>query len=283
MQKIIDIRFRPPIGTFLQMAMFKNTERTASMARAAGIKLAPSVEKRSLDLLIQEMDSLGKYIGFVEGLKRGDRAWGWIENDEIDEIVKKYPERFIGIGGIDGGDRGKALEDIDRCIQEFGFKGIAMEPTNHKEPMRADDRRLYPLYSKCADLGIPVFLLLGGNIGRDVSDTDPAHVDRVAADMPELKIVVHHGAWPWVSQVLQVCYRRPNVYLSADMYLFFPGGDQYVRAINTFLGERFLYATAYPFGGDTVVYYREFLKLGIKEEVRDNVLYKNAENLLKLK
>ena len=34
-----------------------------------------------------------------------------------------------------------------------------------------------------------------------------------------MKIVVSHGGWPWVHQMLHIAFRRPNVYLSPDQYL----------------------------------------------------------------
>ena len=61
--------------------------------------------------------------------------------------------------------------------------------------------------------------MAGGNGGPDLSYSDPVHVDRVAADFPALPIVVSHGGWPWVHQILHVAYRRQNVHVSPDMYL----------------------------------------------------------------
>lgn len=282
MRKIIDVRFRPPLGSFLNMTMYKNKERSSGMTKAMGMEMAPSVLKESMDLLIKEMDSIGNYRGCVSGIKRGvDRAWGWIENEEIYEMVKKYPDRFIGVGAIDATNRSKALEDVERCIRQFGFKAIVIEPGTHKDGMYADDRRLYPVYEKCIELGVPVFLLAGGNAGPDVSYTDPVHVEHVAVDMPELKLVIVHGAWPWVTQVLHVTFRRPNIYLSADMYITLPGGSQYIEAVNTYLSDRFLYSASYPFG-PIVGYFERFMRLGIKDEYLDKILYQNAAKLLKL-
>ncbi len=281
MTKIIDVRLRPPAGGFLKNSMYKDKERTAHLGRE--FPLPPSVLKESMDLLIKEMDSLGNYIGCVTGIKRGnDPVSGWIENKEIYEIVKKYPGRFLGIGAIDASNRRKALDDVDQCVNEYGFKTIIIEPGFHKTPMYADDRRLYPVYSRCADMGIPVFLLVGGNNGPDISYTDPVYVEHVAQDMPDLKIVINHGAWPWVPQVLQVARRWTNIYLSADLYLTFPGTNEYIEAVNVFLGDRFFYGTGYPFA-PLVDYFEKFKKLGIKEEFMDNVLYKNLERLLQLK
>jgi predicted TIM-barrel fold metal-dependent hydrolase len=282
MRRIIDVRFRPPLGSFLRSTMYKDKSRTAKMTAAMGMEMAPSTIQESMELLAAEMDGLGNYVGCVSGSKRGiDRAWGWIENQDVFEMVQQYPDRFLGVGTLDASDTGAALEDLEACVSRFRFKAIAIEPGTHRENMYADDRRLYPIYERCVELGVPVLLLAGGNAGPDITYSDPVHVERVAIDMPRLKIVVLHGAWPWVTQILHIAFRRPNVFLSADMYLTMPGGSQYIEAINGYLSERYLYGTSYPFG-PVVGYFERFQRLGIQERHMDKVLYQNAEKLLGL-
>ncbi len=66
--------------------------------------------------------------------------------------------------------------------------------------------------------------------------------------------------------------------MSPDVYLFAPGGQAYVDAIN-WLPKRFVYASAYSFFGvdDSV---RDTLKLPIKDEALEDYMYRNAEALL---
>jgi len=283
MLKVIDVRFRPPLGSFLKMTMYRNKERTARMVQAMGLEMAPSTEKESMDLLIQEMDSIGRYIGCVAALKRGvDPAWGWIENQEVYEMVQQFPERLVGFGTVDSNDGQKALEDVDRCINEYGFKAIIIEPGTQTIPMYADDRRLYPIYARCAALGVPVFILAGGNAGPDVSYSDPVHIEHVAIDMPELKVVVLHGAWPWVTHIVHIAFRRPNIYISPDMYVAFPGNDVLIQAANTYLSDRLVYGTSYPFA-PLDGYFEKYQTLGIKQEYLPKVLYENASKLLNIK
>ena len=78
--------------------------------------MAPSVVKaESLEMLLQEMESVGDYMGCVTGVRRGEGVE--VGNAEISEIVRRYPRRFIGIGGIDIGDRRKACDEIDKCVR----------------------------------------------------------------------------------------------------------------------------------------------------------------------
>jgi predicted TIM-barrel fold metal-dependent hydrolase len=84
-----------------------------------------------------------------------------------------------------------------------------------------------------------------------------------------------------VTQILHIAFRRPNLYLSADMYLTMPGSAPYIEAINSYLGDRYLYGTSYPFG-PVAGYYERFLRLGIRDAVLEKVLHGNAERLLRL-
>jgi predicted TIM-barrel fold metal-dependent hydrolase len=124
--------------------------------------------------------------------------------------------------------------------------------------------------------------MAGGNAGPDLSYSFPVHFDRVAGDFPQLKLVVSHGGWPWVSEILHVAFRRSNVYVSPDMYLHeAPGWEEYLKAANGFLADRFLYASCYPLA--PVKEYAEwFLRLPLKPETRERALWKNAAELLGL-
>jgi hypothetical protein len=88
--------------------------------------------------------------------------------------------------------------------------------------------------------------MAGGNAGPDLTFSHPVQVDRLADRHPKLQIIAAHGSWPWVTEILGVAFRRTNVWVSPDMYLFLPGGQMYVEAANGYLQDRFLFGTAYP-------------------------------------
>ena len=94
---------------------------------------------------------------------------------------------------------------------------------------------------------LPFILSAGGNIGPDCSYTLPVCLDRVARDFPKLNMVVAHGGWPWITAILHVAFRRGNVYVSPDMYELMPGNEAYAAAMNSYLSERYVYASSYPF------------------------------------
>jgi len=276
---IIDFRLRPPVAGFLKMALYTETERRDKITRIHGFEPAPSVREKSMTLLLAEMDAAGVTTGVVIGRNSG--RYGSLSNDDVAAIVEAHPGRFVGTASIDPANRRTASEQISSAIKA-GFRAINIEPGSYPLPLMVDDRRLYPIYAQCEDAGVPVIIMAGGSAGPDLSYTEPVHLDRVAADFPALKIVVSHGGWPWVHQVLHIAFRRPNVYLSPDQYLAnMAGMDDYVRAADGFLADRFLYASSYPF---TPVdgYAAWFKKLPIRPESMEKILFRNAAKLLRI-
>ena len=261
------------------MALYTEIERRDRTTRIHGFEPAPSARQKSMTLLLQEMDTAGVTIGVVIGRHSG--RYGSISNDDVAAIVAAHPGRFVGAASIDPTNRKQAAAEIAVAIKA-GFRAINIEPGAYAQPLLVDDRRLYPIYAQCEDADIPVIIMAGGSAGPDLSYTAPVHLDRVASDFPHMKIVVSHGGWPWVHQMLHIAFRRPNVYLSPDQYLAnMPGMDDYVQAADGFLADRFLYASSYPF--TPVKDYAEwFRKLPIKEESMQKLLYRNAARLLRI-
>ena len=278
---IIDFRLRPPARGFLNLSLFRDVQRSARMSRCFGMDQAPSTTQRSPELLLQEMDAAGIDCGVVPG-RRAHAFLGNVSNEDICAILQDYPNRFIGVAGIDPSDKYKAVDEIDRFVVNGPLKGVGIEPGLLPVPMYPNDRRIYPIYEKCEAEGIPLLLMAGGGNGPDAGYSAPMIIDQIAADFPKLTIINTHGGYPWVTEILFVAYRRPNVYICPDMYLFNqPGWQDYVTAANFALQDRFLFGTAYPFI-PLEAGVEHFKKLPFKPEVLPKVLYQNAVRALKL-
>ncbi len=276
--KIFDFRLRPPSPGFVAGALY---ERDGALAQIFGPQLpfepAPSVRERSFEKLFGEMDAAGVERGLVLG--RESNIFGSVGNDEILGIVKRAPTRFLGAAAVNPVDWKGAIRLIKDAMDK-GFKAVNLEPGISDHPMYIDDRRLYPIYTYCEENRIPMVIMGGGLAGPDVSYTSPIHLDRVCGDFPGLKIAVSHGGWPWVNEILQVAFRRTNLYLSPDCYLCgFPGSADFIRAADGFLSLRTLYASAYPVC-PVDAYAKWFQKLPIKKENMERVLYGNAMEFL---
>jgi predicted TIM-barrel fold metal-dependent hydrolase len=107
------------------------------------------------------------------------------------------------------------------------------------------------------------------------------HVDDVAVDFPELKIVLAHPSFPWQDEALAVAVHKPQVYIDLSGWSpkYFP--PQLVQHANTLLRERMLFGTDYPFISPER-WLADFDALEIKPEVRPLILKQNAIRLLGL-
>ena len=274
---IIDFRLRPPVGGFLNTLMYSAGERRDGFTRTVGFEPSKAAQQQSMDLLLQEMEAARIDRGVVVGRLAG--VLGSVSNDDVRGIVAAHPDRFIGAASIDPTDRRKACQTINQALED-GFRLINIEPGSYPIPMHADDRRLYPIYGHCEDVGVPVIMMVGGTAGPDLSYSDPIRTDRVLTDFPDLNVVVAHGGWPWVNEILHLGFRRPNLGLSPDMYFSrMPGWEEYVKAADSFLSDRMLYASSFPFC--PVQGYKEwFERLPIREENLKKVMGGNARRLL---
>jgi len=278
---IIDCRLRPPARGFLNLSLFRDTERTRRMSRCFGMPQAPSTTQRSPELLLKEMDAAGITMGVVPG-RKSYPFLGGVDNADIAAIMEDYPGRFLGVAGIDPSNRQEAIEEIDKYVVNGPLIAAGMEPGLLPTPMYPNDRRIYPIYEKLEAEGIPLLLMAGGGNGPDLSYGFPAILDQIAADFPKLTIINTHGGYPYITEVLFVAYKRQNIYICPDMYLFnFPGWQDYVTAANGFLEDRFLFGTAYPFIPleEGVAHFKN---MPFRPEIMPKLLYQNIARALKL-
>ena len=276
---IIDFRLRPPLKGFLDSRIYSAPDNRRRYTQKLGWGSVASADAQSADLLFDEMDRAGITLGVAVG--RATATLGTIANADVAAIVADHPDRFVGVGSTHVIPRSVARTTVDEVI-ELGLGAVNLEPGVGSTPMRADDRRLYPIYAQCEDAGLPVIVMAGGGAGPDITYTAPEALDRVLGDFPDLQLVCSHGGWPWVGEILSVAFRRENFYLCPDMYLRgLPGSEDYIAAANGFLSERFLFGTAYPFC-PLEPYVEWFKSLPLSDTSRERVMYGNAARLLKL-
>lgn len=277
--KIIDFRLRPPAMGFLNARIYARPDIRNRFTRQLGFEPPPSAEQKSIDLLFKEMDEAGITQGVIVG--RNTTMLGAVPNADVAEVARKYPDRFIPAAAIDAVNRRDAMRQLDEAL-ELGIRLINVEPGALSPPMHVDDGRMYPLYAFCEDNKIPIIIMSGGSPGPDISYTEPHHLDIVLNHFPDLVVIASHGNWPWVQEIIHVAFRRPNLYLSPDMYLYnLPGMDEYIQAANGFMRDRFLFGTAYPLC-PLVEYTKWFLDLPIKPEIMESILYRNAARILNM-
>ncbi|UJJ33109.1 amidohydrolase family protein [Halopseudomonas maritima] len=168
-----------------------------------------------------------------------------ISNDEVAEFVAQAPERLIGVGSVDISRPMEAVREVRRCVQELGFKAIRVLPWLWEAP--PTDRRFYPVYVACCELGIPFCTQIGhtgplmpSEVGR------PIYLDQVALDFPELKIVAGHIGYPWTDEAIAVATKHENLFIDTSAYTVRRYPAQLIEFMRAHGRSKVLFGTNYP-------------------------------------
>jgi predicted TIM-barrel fold metal-dependent hydrolase len=104
--------------------------------------------------------------------------------------------------------------ELDRCVKELGCSGVKLYPPYHH--YYPNEARMYPLYAKAQELGVPVMAHTGSSIFKGVKHkyADPMFWDDVASDFPNLNIVMaHSGRGVWYDRAYFLAKLHANVYM----------------------------------------------------------------------
>ena len=275
---IIDFRLRPPYKGFLAAGMYADEGAADFYARNIGLERSDSAKDHSMPMLFREMEDNGIDMGVVAG--RSGHFKGSVPNADIVELVKRWPDHFIGLAGLNSGDSAHAIEEMEQYCVDGPLKGIVLEPGSLPRPLYIDDARLYPIYFAAAKYNLPVMVMLGGRAGPDRTYSDPMRISRIASDFPTVTFIAAHGGWPFVQEILGVCFYQENIYLCPDLYFFnLPGQDDYIRAAITYMKDRFLYGSAYPFVGLNAIH---TFKKSFPKDIFEKIVCSNAKKILGL-
>ena len=269
---IIDFRNRPPYGAFKKSFLFTE-EAVKRYCSKFDVEHTEAVKQLSMELYEKEKEEAGITSVVIQGTKA--------QNKDIQELIDRYPGEYFGFAMIDLKDNEAESEAIiDQYVVEGNMSGVSMIPSF--AGLLVDDENLFPIYEKCNEIGCPVMVFSGGNSLINYKENEPIHIDNVAKTFPELKIIVGHACWPFVQEMCGVAYKRENVYLCPDLYMFRSAGYQdFATAASWHLRDRFLFATSYPQVPMNMMvdWYRS---CGIREGVLDNIFYENAARLLRI-
>lgn len=211
-----------------------------------------------------------------------------VPNDFLAEAVEKHPDVFLGFGIVDPWQGELARREIRRC-KELGLVGIG-EFNPARQHFYPNDPRFYPLWAEAEQQGLAVLFHSGyaaagsgrpGGRGVKLKYTQPLHLDDVAADFPELRIICAHPSWPWTAESLAIARHKANVYIDLSGWApsYFPA--ELVQQVNSLLQDKALFGSDSP-SLPLDRWLREFDALEIKPEVRRKVMLDNARKLFGL-
>jgi predicted TIM-barrel fold metal-dependent hydrolase len=208
-------------------------------------------------------------------------------SEEVLEAARKHPDVLVPFGSVDP-HKGKLGVREARELIEAGVRGFKFHPNT--QAFWPNDRAFYPLYEVIAEAGLIALFHSGttgigagmpGGGGVRLKFSNPMCVDDVAADFPELDIILAHPSFPWQDEALAIAVHKPNVYIDLSGWSprYFP--ENLIRYTNTLLKRKMLFGSDFPLITPDR-WLADFEKLAIRDEVRPLVLKENAARLLRL-
>jgi hypothetical protein len=214
----------------------------ASLRRWVGDAL-PS-EPLPLDATIAAMDAGGIDFGLLSAWHGPEGAL--IGNDEVAAFVAEHPDRLGGLAAVDLRDPVRAVRELRRCVTDLGFKGLRVVPWLWGWP--PNDRRYYPLYAACVELGVPFCTQVGhtGPLRGSETGRPIPYLDDVALDFPGLVIVAGHIGYPWTEEMVALARKYPNVHIDTSAYAARRYPPELVRYLRADGRRKVMFGTNWP-------------------------------------
>jgi predicted TIM-barrel fold metal-dependent hydrolase len=206
---------------------------------------------------------------------------------EIVEQAARHSDVLIPFASVDPHDGAAAVDSL-RDLAAAGARGLKLHPS--LQGFSPDNPAFSPLYSAAADLGIPIVFHTGqtgigaglpGGRGIKLRYSDPMLLDDVAADHPDLTVIMAHPSVPWQDAAISIATHKANVYIDLSGWSpkYFP--PQLVRAANGLLKRKVMFGSDYPLIAPDR-WLDDFAALDLKDEVRPLILKQNAIRVLRL-
>ncbi len=235
---------------------------------------------------IMNPDGLGEYLA-GEGVnfavvlaEDSPLTTGVVPNDYVHSFCKNN-RMFIPFASINPVTSKNPEYLLEKCVNKMEFKGLKLYPPyQHFYP---NDNKIYPIYEKAVELGIPIMFHTGSSIYKHskLKYGDPLYLDEVAADFPKLKIVMaHSGRGFWYDRAFFLSIIHKNVYMEISglppqkLLQYFPEIEKNMNKV--------IFGSDWP----GVISIRKNIdalcSLSLKKLTLENILYKNAKKILNL-
>lgn len=205
-------------------------------------------------------------------------------NEGVANLLKAFPDRFIGFAGFDPHEGPRAVDEIEYAVRELGYAGI--KNVSSTVGLDINDRSFYPCYGKTQELGVPLLIHTGSVMikGTRVRHVHPLMVDDVAFDFPDLKIICAHlGGWQYLDAIAMVVH-HPNVFADISFWPLHPLYRDLIpwALLEQACPDKILMGSDYPAGQTPKEAAEAVMQLPISDGFKEKILGKNAAALLGL-
>lgn len=207
--------------------------------------------------------------------------------EEIAEGAARNNDVLIPFGSVDPLTGADAVTRARMLVEDHGVAGFKFHPS--LQGFDPSSPEYNPLWETLQDLNVPALFHTGqngigarlpGGGGIKLRFSNPALLDDIAADFPELQIIMAHPSVPWQDEAISIATHKSNVWIDLSGWSpkYFPA--ELVRAANSRLQDKVLFGTDYPLITPQK-WFGAFEKLELKDEVRPKILKANATELFR--
>ncbi|ELZ98139.1 amidohydrolase [Haloferax mucosum ATCC BAA-1512] len=280
--RIIDTHAHQPTAEFLEDA-------GGEMMKDAANRFGAEMETWDYEEMIEEYHEHGIakaiLLGWDAETNTGNPP---VPNDYVAEVRDEYPDFFVGFGSVDP-LKDDCVEEAIRCVEDLGLSGFKFQQI--AQGFDPSDDEHTKLFDTIEDLGVPV-VFHGGNStlgacspggrGLKIKYGNPMLIDDVAAEHPNLKILIAHPAFPWEQEQLAICQQKGNVYMDLSGWLPKYIDEQVLHYAKTVLQDKVMFGTDYPMIRPGRWFESFDDHFDASDEVKRKVLWENAEQFLGL-
>jgi predicted TIM-barrel fold metal-dependent hydrolase len=227
-----------------------------------------------IGVTVREMDLWGIAMGMIGvGDQGGTGA----------EALKRFPDRFIPSTSADPNEGMAGINRLVREYETYGVRAVGVFPAGTFPQVPINDKKMYPIYAKCVELGIPLFCCAGIPGPRLKAACQHVElIDEVMYDFPDLIFVTRHGCEPWTELAVKLMLKWPGLHYSTSAFApkYYP--KNIVDYANTRGADKIIYAGYFPMGLSLERIMTEMPQVGFKDEVWPKFLRTNAQRVLGL-
>lgn len=225
-----------------------------------------------VDVTLGEMDRFGIAVALIG-----------CEEKSAKQALNNHPDRFVASCSIDPNDVMGAVRKIGQTHAEFDVRAVSAFPAGCNPQVPIDDPKFYPVYAKCCELDLPIFVCAGVPGPRvPFSCQHVERIDQVMYDFPDLTFVTRHGCEPWEDLAVKLMLKWPGLHYSTSAF----APKYYPKAIidyaNTRGTDKVLYAGYFPMGLSFERIMGDMADVGFRDHVWSKFLSENARRILKL-
>ncbi|SEF57539.1 hypothetical protein SAMN04489712_101475 [Thermomonospora echinospora] len=275
---MIGFPMRDPKRTYAHITrQTKDAESRQDLTMPAGymFKDVPGHEDPPADpvaVTLAEMDRHGITVGLVGvGGEDGRRA------------VREHPDRFAGCLHVDPNKGMDAVREIVAAHAEHGIRAVDVFPAGTFPQVAINDKKMYPIYAKCVELDLPIFVCAGVPGPRvRLEPQRVEYLDEVMFDFPELTLVTRHGCEPWTDLAVKLMLKWPGLHYSTSAFAprYYP--REIVDYANSRGADKIIYAGYFPMGLTLDRIMTELPGVPFKDSVWPKFLHDNAARVLRL-